>query len=211
MRAKLLTVGVCVWGASFAAAATVGLTQDFNGSFLWDGGSQSYTVEDGGVGGAGDNYLRVGNPDFAQQLGVRTSDPEFIGDYTAAGVTAMTVWLKDVGTDDALEIHLGVGTSFSNFWFYRPALIPTESDWTEFTIDFTNPADWVRVQGSGTFEDALANVDRIVFRHDLEPIEFFPDIIQADFGIDRVTLVPEPAGLVLLLGAGLLATRRRPG
>lgn len=197
------------WVAA-AQAAEVGFTQDFNvdlGGF--GGGSQSYVLmTDGGVGGAGDGWLEVSNPDFPQQLATRTDVPEFTGNLLADGVTGFSFWLRDTGQDDPLEMHVGVGIDLANFWIYQPVIMPVEDAWTEYTVDFSNPSDWVQTHGSGTFEDALANSTRLLFRHDVEPIFVFPDPIQGDFGIDRITVLPEPASL-LMLAFGTLAARRR--
>jgi len=58
----------------------------------------------------------------------------------------------------------------------------------DVTIDLTVAAGFTRIVGSGTFDQALHNVDRILFRHDHAPFVQMPDPIQGDFGIDNLLL-----------------------
>lgn len=212
MRARstisAFVVGALTAGSAFAA--TPGYVDDFNsGLGQWGGGSETYELLLGGVDGAADNFLRVANETFAGNLGARNTDAPFVGDLTADGVTGYSVWLKDIGADDNLEIHFGVGGAFSNYWISNAGFMPSETEWQEFTVDLSNPADWTQVIGGGTFADAIAATDRILIRYDTPPIDNPPPTIQADFGIDNVRVLPEPmTGLALLFG-GAFALRRR--
>lgn len=194
-----------------AQAGSVGFTQDFNdGNGGFGGGSQSYTLQtSGGVGGAADGYLEVGNLIFANRLGTRTLASEFTGSLVADGVTGFSFWLNDVGGDDDLEIHVGVGQAFGNFWLSVDGFAPPENEWAQFSVDFTNPSEWVQIIGGGLFEDALESSNRLLFRHDVDPLALSPAVIQGDVGIDRITVVPEPTSLCLLAGCAVAAASRR--
>jgi len=197
--------------ASGAPAAELGFTTDFNSGTTegWGGGSEVYEpLPSGGVGGSDDGYLRVGNETFPGFLGVRSLEPEYTGNLLADGVTGFSFWLRDVGPNDNTEIHVGVGTALINFWIYTIGFQPPDDGWTEYTVDITSSANWVRIHGSGTFANALQNSDRLLFRHDVAPFGPNPPAIQADFGIDRIKVLPEPGGLGLLALGGLLTFRR---
>lgn len=197
-------------GGSVAFGAQVGYVQDFNDGFGgFGGGSNSYElVPSGGVGGDGDGFLKVANTQPIQ-FGTRTLAPEFAGDLLADGVTGFSLWLKDVGEFDDFQIHVGVGTAFVNYWLYTVPFVPT-GEWTEFYVDLTDTANWERIIGlSGTFEEAMANCDRLLIRHDRAPFEQFPETKVGDLGIDRITVVPEPGALLLLAGGLPLLLRRR--
>ncbi len=143
------------------------------------------------------------NTDFAAKLGTRTEAAAFTGDLLDDGVTGFSFWLNDVGSDDALEIHVGVGTAFANFWLTVDGFSPPENQWAEFSVDLADPSGWVQIIGSGSFENALGQSDRLLFRHDLSPLGRFPDAIAADVGIDRIPVVPDPSSLLLLAVAAV--------
>lgn len=183
-------------------AAILGFEEDFNGGDTanWGGGSERYTaVSTGGVGGGLDGFLEVANDTGTGNLGGSNSQVEFTGDLISDGVTKFSFWLKDIGDDDDLEIHVGVGEAFANVWFSQDGFLPSESDWEKFSVDIIDSSKWTQTKGSGTFADAISNSNRLVFRHDLSPLESRPDLISGEFGIDRIRVVPETNTLPLLL------------
>lgn len=202
--ALLLTlISAPVW------AAVPGYTEDFSsglGSFF--SGSTTVHEPSGGVGGASDGYVSVSRP-FPANLGIATAGAEFTGDLVADGVTGFSFWLNDLAADDPLQIHVGLGDDFGNFWLHAMGFSPPASGWVQYSVDFSTPADWVQIRGSGTFQQALQISNRLLFRHDLPPFVSNPDPLEGDFGIDRVTVLPEPTGALLLLVGSAIAARRR--
>ena len=83
-----------------------------------------------------------------------------------------------------------------NFWFYNTAFSPSAHDWGEFVVDLSSAASFTHVLGTGTFEDALADVDRIQIRHDTLAVR---DVrrchLQGDVGIDHLELVGPTNGV----------------
>jgi hypothetical protein len=207
-----------------ALAATPGFEQDFSsdtGGFGNAGGSAVTRVTSGGVGGAADAYLSVSNA-LVNFLGAFSTDPNLVGNLPADGVTGYSFWLRDTGANDDLELHVGVGTAFGNFWLSVPGFSPPDDSWQQFSVDLTDPSAWVQIIGTGTFEAALAASNRLLFRHDLPPLEQNPNAIAADFGLDRIQVLPAPAelplvsapgravlGLLLVVLAGAALQRRR--
>src|SRR5439155_24039104 len=146
-------------------------------------------------GGAGGGYLRITNQSPGN-FGVRSAGPEYAGDWVAAGITQVRLWLNDVGADDSLEIHVALGNAYgyNNFWQYNVGFAPPHDRWAEFVVDLTNAANWTQIEGSGTFADALRIVDRILIRHDRAPFAHPPDPIAADLGIDHLLLTDGVSG-----------------
>ena len=173
-----------------ATGATLGFVETFPGVSLqgWTGGSLETNPGTGGTDGAGDGFLSVKTPNgFQHNLGVRSSGTPYLGNWTTANIKQVRLWLNDVGTDDPLEMHFSVGT-FSNLWQYNAGFLPPNDRWAEFIVDVTNPANWTRIVGTGTFANALLAVEVVHVRHDHAPFVQNPDDIDADVGFDRVLL-----------------------
>ena len=129
--ALLITALAC---PAFARAqATVGFRGHFDGVSLdgWLSGSVLANPGTGGFGGANDGYLQaavLGPLPF--NLGAFGQVPEYSGDWTAAGITQVRLWLNDVGSDDDLELHFGVGNGLAgNFWQCNTGFIPPHGEW----------------------------------------------------------------------------------
>jgi hypothetical protein len=170
------------------ADPTIGFLETWSGTSTqgWGGGSSVTNPGSGGVDGAGDGFLRVATP-ASGNLGARSNGAPYVGDWKAAGITIIRFSIRDVGTDEPLEIHFGIGNG-SNFWLSNTAISPPENTWGVVTLDLTTAAGFTQIVGSGTFDQALQNVDRILFRHDRAPFAQMPDPIQGDFGIDNLLL-----------------------
>jgi hypothetical protein len=201
-RSALVLAGVFVF-AGDAAAATPGFEEDFTidaGGFS-SGQSTVTRVTSGGVGGAGDPFLEVSTP-TSLFLGAFSQAPDLNGNLPADGVTGYSFWLRDTGADDTLEIHVGVGIPFVNYWQSLQGFAPPDGTWQQFTVDLTAPAQWVQIIGSGTFADALAGSTNLLFRHDHAPYTQFPDPVAAGFGLDRMQVLPVPVELPAVSGSG---------
>jgi hypothetical protein len=192
--ARIAVLGVlasALFVASAAAGPTLGFLENWPGTSLqgWGGGADLANPGAGGMGGAGDGYLLVSTP-FPAHLGAMSVGPEYAGDWMAAKVNVVKVWLNDVNAADPLEIHFSIGNAF-NFWQYNVGFSPPHNAWKEFAVDLTSSANFTRIIGQGTYEAALQSVDRIHLRHDLSPYAKTPDFLTGDFGIDRLLLTSD--------------------
>jgi hypothetical protein len=190
------------------ATPTVGFHEEFAGVSTngWVSGAQVSNPGTGGRFGAGDGYLLVSIPGpFPGNLGATAPTSDYVGDWTAAGVTQVRFWLNDVNAQDTLEVHFALGNSFlGNFWQCNTGFIPPPHDWAPFVVDLTVPANFSFIgAGTATFASALTSVDRILIRHDKAPYEKTPDTIIADFGIDGLLLTNGQVGVG---GRGPIAT-----
>jgi hypothetical protein len=191
--------------ATSARAATPGFEEDFNaGSAGFGGGSTVTFVASGGVGGASDGYIQISNA-LSSQLGTFSTAAELVGNLPADGVTGYSFWLRDTGANDNHQIHVGVGVAFTNFWLSIPGFVPPDGQWQQFSVDLTNPAQWVRIIGTGTFQDALKGTTHLLFRHDLPPLVQQPDPASGEFGLDRIQVLPVPAALPAVSAGGRAA------
>lgn len=209
-RLMLLSATFVTLVGSTSFAATPGYVIDFNGGTVdpfYSGAELSWQAS-GGVGGAGDGWISISRTDPGN-LGAATNEPNVLGDLPADGVTGYSFWLKDLNSPQPLSIHVLVGDPFVNFWQSNVSFTPVPGSWTKYSIDFSDPSQWTRTQGDGTFEDAIAHAGRLLFRHDLAPYESTPDRVAGSFGLDRITVLPEPASMALVGVGALLSLRRR--
>ncbi len=212
MLKQFVVIGVFGFlGVAGVSGATPGFTFDFNDGTTdgFFGGGEVQWEATGGIGGVGDGFVSaIRTP--AGHLGMANSDEVVTGNLTGQGIPGFTFWLKDLGSQAPVNIHVGLGVPLSNFWQSNATFIPSTSGWTQFTILFNDPAGWTRIQGTGpgTFADALAASERLLFRHDLAPYTGTPNSLRGAFGLDGLTVLPEPATGFLALIA-LVGMRRR--
>ncbi len=154
----------------------------------------------GGVGGAPDPYISISRV-LAGNLGASSFAPDLVGNLPADGVTGYSFWLRDTDADDDHEIHVGVGNSV-NFWLSMTGFAPPDGSWQQFSVDLTNPSQWVQIIGTKAFSNALATSDRLLFRHDVPPLVMAPNQVVGDFGLDRVQVLPVPAGVPAVSAPG---------
>ena len=122
MPRVLLIVALFVLAAP-AGAITPGFVEDFTAGVAGFGGGSTVTqVGSGGVGGAADPYITISNAAVAN-LGAFTQSADLVGNLATSGATRYSFWLRDTGADDALEIHVGIGTT-ANFWLSIPGFLP---------------------------------------------------------------------------------------
>lgn len=196
---------------SFANAGNTG---------FWIGGASAGSIYAnpgaGGVGGANDGFLSITNERLGN-FGAYNPSSDYAGDWRAAGITGLSLWLRDINAINNFEIHISIGNGNvvgQNLWQYNIGFVPT-ADWQQFTVDLANinPANWTRIRGSGTLEDALRNADRLHFRNDRAPFTPSPGggaAIIGDLGVDEIRLLPAPgAAAVMAFGAVAHGRRRR--
>lgn len=164
----------------------------------WTGGALLSNPGAGGVDGAGDGFLRVATVSVANLGGNSSLSPNYAGDYVAAGVNRIRLWLNDVDSDDALELHLLIGHG-GNLWQRDAAFLPPHNAWAEFVVDLDGPSGWtrtIRVVGfDSTYTQALQNADRLHLRHDRPPFAQAPDPIAGQYGLDKVLLTSSTVGV----------------
>ena len=214
MRLLCVSAFLAIAGTTFAV--TLGQLDDFQDGTLqdWTGGATMENMADGGPGGVADRFLRVqsfggfgGGSRLATFNGTQWS-----GDYLAAGVTAIDVWLKNLGqTDLQMRVVLFDLDGGDNRWTSTVAhTLVVGSGWQRLTFSLEENA-LTNVQGTTDYAQLMTDVDRMMFRHQAGVPDANGDSIIAEAGIDNVrAAVPEPGTLAVLgLGAAALLRRRR--
>lgn len=189
----LFSVPVILASRPAAADPTLGFTEEFPGTSFgnWTSPWLLGNPATGGVGGNGDGFLTVNTT--AGFLGAKTSASDYIGNYTATGVTQIRLWVKDVSGAGGLQLHLALGNQ-GNFWQCNLGVDAAADRWKLYVVDLVE-ANFTQIVGSGTFTNALSNVDRVLVRHDVAPFVQNPDLITAILGIDHILLTNGVTGV----------------
>jgi hypothetical protein len=197
-----------------AGAISVGQVDTFPAGQLsgWGGGAEPTIVATGGPGGDGDAYLQIraagGN------LGTDNA-AQWTGDYLSAGVTSLRFEVQNEGANPvALRITVFGPNLLTAFTSVDEFVLAPGSGWVTAEFALTEGA-LLRTRGTAddTLAETLADVDRLLLRHDPDPLSppQQQNPVTATLGIDNITAVPEP-GTALLVATGLAARakRRRP-
>lgn len=221
---RLAVATLCTLAAGLATLPAQALTLGQSDTFE-DGSTQGWqagpahplppsVVASGGPAGAGDHYLRlqaIGGAGPASRLAAENI-AQWTGNYTAAGVTALTLDAANFGSTELwlrLLFDGSDGTNFARAWSAVPVVLPAGSGWQTLRFEIS-PAD-LQVQGGGNVALALSDTYSIRLFH--STASTFPGgTVVATLGVDNITAVPEPAAAWLLaLGLVGLALHRRRG
>ncbi len=191
---------------------------DFQGGTVanWAGGSTPSNQPNGQTG-AGDLFLRITST--AGPLGTFNLD-QWAGDYLAEEIDQIEVDARNSSGSDPLSLRIVLftpgcdqGGAACTAWTSTNAVALAANDtWTPVTFSLAE-ADLTRVLGTDSYAASLANVERLLIRHDDGAPSTpgpTPIPVTATLGIDNITAVPEPPGpLGLAAGAALLAAAHR--
>lgn len=172
-------------------------------------------VGTGGPGGAGDAFLVItsdGNAGAGGRLVAMNVLGQWSGDYTAAGVTGISMDLKNLGSTD-LTVRLYFEDPIPdpplNEAVSGGLLLPAGADWTHAVFPVSAAALTV-LQGSA---DAVLGNTRVLRVFSNAAADFPPERLVGVLGVDNIQAVPEPSTSATLLGGlallASMACRRR--
>jgi len=225
----------CLLHSGTAGAISVAQIDDFEDGTLqgWQMGLSSVTtsfmtnISDGGPAGVGDSYLEVTSDSSVSFGGSRLTffnRSQWTGDYTAAGITAIAMDLKNFNPSEALNMRLAINGGFgpSNsmtggvFTSAASISLDSGSGWTRAVFSLL-PDDLIAISGGiggnttgNDVQATLANVLELRLLNSATP-DWSGHRATATLGVDNIHAVPLPPALALF-GSGLvvlLATRRK--
>ena len=216
-------------------AISVGQIDDFEDGTLqgWRMGIPSVTtsfmtnISDGGPDGVGDNYLEVTSDSSVSFGGSRLTffnRQQWTGDYTAAGITAIAMDLKNFSPSEVLNMRLAINggvlapdNSRIGGVFTSAASISLDSGsgWTRAVFSLL-PGDLISISGGrggnttgNDVQATLANVLELRLLNSATP-DWSGLRTTATLGVDNIHAVPLPPSLVLFAsGLVVLLQRRR--
>ena len=223
-EAVLSAAATMVLTATAAASPIIGQIDTFEdgGVAGWSVGgvhpAPPANVADGGPGGAGDNYLQLTSLG-GQGPGSRLSAfnmAQWAGDYLAAGVTGITMDVRNDGPEEVV-LRLLLAGPFGQFG-------PENAVVTEDSATLAPGSGWVRVRFSllaadlmvllGSADAALSQAQELRLFHNPTPLFTGPPssspTVTAQIGVDNIQAVPEPL-TIGLLGLGVIGGLVRRG
>lgn len=172
-----------------AAAITLGQIDDFQDGTLqfWQGGADLQNIANGGPAGTGDRYLQVTSTGGTGPGSVPATFNTFqwSGDYSAAGVKAVEVWMNNTGAND---LHMRIvlfGPLGSRWTSANATILPVGSGWRRVTF-LLNQASLVRTLGSESYSNMISGVTSMMFRHDVAPPGSGGDPVVGQIGLDNI-------------------------
>ncbi|MBN8731457.1 MAG: hypothetical protein J0L64_13015 [Acidobacteria bacterium] len=213
---------ICFVCAMSLCAATIGqvdhfedgTTQGWQINSLGFGGivTQPANESTGGPAGANDNFLKLNSAGGAgpgSRLVANNLFAQWSGNYTALGLTAIAMDLRNLGATDLsirLMLENPLGGPPTDIAVTDAIALPSGGGWTQVQFDLT-PAALTVV--AGDVNALLANVTGLRIYHN-DTAAFPGPAITATLGVDNVTAlggqqpVPEPATEMFVAG-GLAA------
>ena len=169
-------------------------------------------VADAGPGGAGDGALRLiatGGGGAGSKL-VSFNKAQWTGDYTDAGVTAISMALSNTGGTE-LDVRLAINGPGGKFSTTSAFTLPAGNGWGTYQFPI-EAADWTSVSGGSNIGTPLAGATELRIVNNPSP-SFIGVGASATLLVDNIDAVPEPGTFGLLAVAGMVwvCSRRRVG
>lgn len=153
---------------------------------------------------------------FQAQVQPSGSEGKFAGDYTAAGITALSFdlaldsdSLNNAGPPTVRILFTASVEGFNSYWLHDFAAVPIGDGFHHFTIPM-QAASWTQYLGKAAFSDAIRNV--MTLEVDYYRLGNYPAYVQTGrFDNFAAEGVPEPDCLVLSMLAisGISCLRRQ--
>jgi hypothetical protein len=164
------------------------------GSRDWTGGASEIYLETGGPTGADDAFLELkanGGVGQGSKLATFNTHSRWTGNYEIAGVNTIGAWIKNF-SNQPLNMRVVLFATDNQRWTSKKALdLAPHQDWTyhEFKLDADS---LVRVLGNQTHKQVIANVTKLMIRHDSEPPSSGGTSINAVIGLDNIQALRRP-------------------
>ena len=232
---------LCLLPPALARAASLGQLDDFDDIALplqnWQMGVASVTearmanIADGGPAGAGDAYLEVtaatdGSLPFGGNRLTFFNRVQWTGDFSAAGITAIAMDLKNFSTTEILNMRLAINGGFGPsssvtggvFTSSTSVSLGIGGGWTRAVFSLS-PGDLIAISGGVGGNTAgndvaatLANVEELRLLNSVAD-SWSGQPVTATLGVDNIAAVPLPPALALFgsaLMALVLVRRKKP-
>jgi hypothetical protein len=186
---------VCPVASLLLAASTLAVdaaelhTDTFQSGTLlgWTSGAVVTLEADGGPAGEGDAFIQVAP---LTNLAVHNSTAIWTGDLATLSASTITVDLMNAIGSDPLQMRVvlfGPDTTDNRWTSAVAASLPADGVWRSYSFSLAE-ADVTRVLGSGAYAQMMADVVRVMLRHDPGSPSSGGTLVSATLGVDNVRL-----------------------
>jgi len=154
-------------------------------------------IADGGPNGVGDNYLQnisSGGDEAGSRL-VMFNAVQWKGDYISAGVTEISMYMKNFGTTN-LEMRLAFDGSGGRYSSTNSVSLSAESGW-QIIVFSIEPSDLTSVDGTDA-SATLGSVTELRILHNATPNWRGASIV-ATLGVDNISASEIPTSVESIL------------
>ncbi len=213
----IVAAAILAAGPPLAFGISPGQTDNFEDGTTqgWNPGTTAVNISSGGPAGINDNYLQVSAGSFGGSARLVTfNQTQWLGNYLAAGVTGITLDLRNFGSN-ALPIRIAIregagGSTTPGYASTVPFNLPNDGAWhlAFFALD---SGSLTPINSPQPLATDLANVADFRLLSSASP-NTIGDAISGRIGVDNITAVPEPASIIPagLALVGVWGFRRRP-
>jgi len=210
----ILVFGIVTTTPSLVFGVSLGQIDNFQDGTTqgWGDNAQiSVNITNGAPAGANDHYLQVSSGTFGggQRL-VTFNRSQWTGNYVAAGVTGLTMDLRNFGPSlMPIRIVIREGTGGSGTPGYSSITafaLPADGQWHTafFSLD---AGSLTPINSPQPLATDLANVPELRLLSSAFPATI-GDSTSGQFGVDNIMAVPEP-GSMALIGLGFIGLVKR--
>lgn len=197
--------------SSLLASAALGVTLGYSDTFESTVASWKEVTSTASGGPTGD-FLSVTSSGAPTGQGsrpaIRNESSSWTGDYDSITHIELDVMNANASAGP-LNLRLVVFSGATRFTSTAGQVVSNDGSWNRLTFSLQE-ADLTLIQGTGSYDDTLSSVSRLMFRHDEGGPSAQGTAMVASIGFDNITAIPEPSGVVLLLfGLPLFCARRR--
>lgn len=141
---------------------------------------------------------------FRGQDEFNSSEGAFVGDWVAGGVDEFSAFVHH-DAPSALNYFVRFAGPGNFPGAVKVFMIPVQPNtWTQLNLPLPDPG--LIFEGPLTFSQVFSNIGHVQVGVSAQGVAGLDQTVH--FGLDKVSIVPEPASLILL-GAGALLVRRR--
>ncbi|MEM9272180.1 MAG: DUF4347 domain-containing protein [Cyanobacteria bacterium P01_F01_bin.143] len=147
-------------------------------------------ISDGGPDGVGDNFLQtqsIGGAGVGSRLVWFNQSSSWTGNYTEAGVTAISASVINQGVNDVV-LRVAFDGSGGRFVTTEGITVSPGDDWQEITLNIT--ADDLTASGGSDVDATLSNVTTTRFLSNPNPSYTGAPVV-AQVGVDNITAIGE--------------------